>query len=133
MNVREVAGLVTYIAIGDNRHIDEGVIAFWLEAVGDLDYQECRAAVLEHRKTSAAWLQPSHVRDGVKRVRAERAAQQQHPAIETGPAAFQRSEDEAAAVKRNTDRLRAELAPVLKKWAMPMDIKALKGDEERKK
>ncbi|MEV2277746.1 hypothetical protein AB0I72_19380 [Nocardiopsis sp. NPDC049922] len=56
----------------DGRHPDKAVAAAWLEAIGDLPFEDTLEAVVEHYATSTDWLKPGHLRAIVERTRAER-------------------------------------------------------------
>lgn len=132
MNGLQLGQLLTYIALGDNRNADdEMVLRFWWDMVGDLDFEDCRAAVRNHRRTSTEYLQPAHVIAGVKDVqrqrrRAQLEADRQVAAIESGPAFNQRTPAQQAYVSEQAARARAEiaeqLAKVAKKWSLPEDV-----------
>jgi len=73
MNRTECAQLMTIIASYDNRKLDEAVVIAWQAALDDLDLEDCRTFVLSYFRTcTGEWLMPGHVRQGVKRIRADR-------------------------------------------------------------
>lgn len=72
MNLREVGALLALIATFDNRQVDEATLVAWsgvLDGTG-VTLDECRAAVVKHFRESTAYLQPAHVIQGVKGMRA---------------------------------------------------------------
>lgn len=69
MNIEQTATLLAEIQLIDNRRVDEEVIVSWHELVGDLGFAEAREAVVLHRRESATWLTPAHVRENVERIR----------------------------------------------------------------
>ena len=72
MRTAEVVQLLARIAAGDNRQVDEAAARYWQDIVGDLDYRDAVEAVRQHRMASTDYLQPAHVRQGVKRIREQR-------------------------------------------------------------
>ena len=120
MTPDETAALLAYIAVIDNRRVDQVVIGHWQELVGDLDVRDCREAVIEHRKTSTEYLQPAHVRRAAIRLAARRRAMER-PAI-TAPAAFQRTPDQQAYVEAKAAELRAQLAALGASKAVPAEV-----------
>lgn len=72
MNIRETSLIVGLVAEGDNRKVDERTIAYWHDLIGDLRFVDAQQAVREFRRESTEWLQPAHVRQRVKRIRASR-------------------------------------------------------------
>lgn len=121
MDLRETANLLRYVNLHDKRLVDELVIRDWQDLLGDLEYSDCYQAVREHRMNSTEYLLPVHIRRGAKRfAEARRRAQaDQHPAIESGPAAFQRSPEQQAEVQQNIARMRQVIAEVTGGKPMP--------------
>lgn len=73
MNHDEMVDLLSLIAARDNRNVGQTTIAVWLEDIGDLDFDDARAAVSAHfREEPGVWLMAAHVRQRVKKIRAER-------------------------------------------------------------
>lgn len=72
MNRTEAAMLLAYAAARDNRKADPAAAEAWYEDLGDLNLDDCKAAVRHHMKNSHEYLMPVHIRDYVKVIRAER-------------------------------------------------------------
>ena len=127
MNLVETTQLLKYINLHDKRQVDELVIRDWQDLLGDLDYRACFAAVREHRMTSTAYLLPAHVREGAKRFAQQRRAEAavSRPAVESGPASFQRSAAEQDDIRQNIARLRQTITQVT--GGKPMPQPDLKG------
>jgi hypothetical protein len=71
-DLTETGKLLALIRTGDNRTVDQATIAFWHDVVGDLDLGDALEAVRRHRRASADYLLPAHVRAGVRGIRGER-------------------------------------------------------------
>lgn len=69
MNIEETSKMLGLIQVIDNRRVDEATILAWVPLVNDLDYAEAVEAVTLHRRESAAYLLPAHVRANVARIR----------------------------------------------------------------
>jgi len=99
MTPKETSDLLGLIATVDNRLVDDATVYHWAEILADLSYADCRTAVVEHRRTSADYLQPIHVRrlaerldrDRRRAVREAREAEQQR-ALEAQPRTDRRAE-----------------------------------------
>lgn len=72
MNHDEMVDLLSLISARDNRTVGHATVLAWLEDIGDLAFNDCRAAVTRHFSESGEWLMPATVRRLVKAVRAER-------------------------------------------------------------
>lgn len=71
---RDDAGLLLrYIASRDGRKVDDAIAAAWFDDLGDIGYEDARAAVGEHYRTSEDKIMPAHIR---YRVRATKLQQQ---------------------------------------------------------
>lgn len=65
--------LLGFAAVYDNRTVGEPDIIAWLEAIGDLPFDDAHAAVAAHyRNEPGTRLMPAHVLHGVKAVRRAR-------------------------------------------------------------
>lgn len=66
MNESDTAQLLARVQSFDRRTIGVADVAAWHQIIGDLDLQDCVAAVVEHyRQPSPPWCMPSHVRTAV--------------------------------------------------------------------
>jgi hypothetical protein len=75
----DMARLLTIAAAIDHRDLSgvagKAAVAAWMQAIGDLEYEECVEALGMHRRSSTEYLQPAHVARLVfDVVRPERAA-----------------------------------------------------------
>jgi hypothetical protein len=83
MNTIDVARVLAKIATFDNRTVEASTVAVWGEVIGDLQVDDCLAAVAEHFAGSTDYLLPAHVRAVAERLAAERRAHQR--ALATPP------------------------------------------------
>ena len=72
MKPSQTAELLARIASFDRRTIGETDVAAWHAAIGDLDFDDCVAAVVGYYQDSREWLMPSDVRQRAKAIRKER-------------------------------------------------------------
>lgn len=72
MNLAETSALLTLIRVLDNRRVDDATLTAWQEILADVEFADTRAAVIEHFRTSTAYLLPAHARTGAKARVAER-------------------------------------------------------------
>ena len=62
MTIAQTAALVAKVALGDNRHVDELVIAYWHDTIGDLDFDDALAALKRFRRERpGVYLEPGHL------------------------------------------------------------------------
>lgn len=97
MNRQETAQVLTKIQLGDNRQVDRLVLEYWVESIGELDYEDAQAAVLMHRRERpGVWLEPGHVVAGARRAREarEREERKRRPALEPAQITLDREEFE---------------------------------------
>ncbi|HEV2344421.1 MAG TPA: hypothetical protein VGS97_10045 [Actinocrinis sp.] len=73
MTRSQVAALLGLMATFDYRKTDQTDDEAWLNVVGDLDFDDAKAAVFEHYKTSDERMKPVDVRRGVSALREQRA------------------------------------------------------------
>ena len=76
----DVIDLLTVAAGYDRRKAGRTDVDAWCLAVGDLSFDDAKAAVAGHYRDSAEWLMPAHVRTRVKAIRADRIARAEIPA-----------------------------------------------------
>ena len=74
MNPAEAQVLLSMAAAFDNRKPDPDAARAWAAALDDLRFEDCRAALIEHYKTSTDYLMPVLIRTAVRRIRAKRIA-----------------------------------------------------------
>lgn len=72
MTLEETVDLLTAAAAFDRRTVGETDAVAWHAAVGDLRFEDCRAAVIAHYTKTTDWLMPAHVRELVREIRGER-------------------------------------------------------------
>jgi hypothetical protein len=70
----EVATLLAKCAAYDRRTIGEADVAAWHDALRDVPFGDASTAVTEHYVRVSDWIGVSDVRNGVRRIRAERLA-----------------------------------------------------------
>ena len=80
MNQQEVAELLTVVAAYDRRTLGEVDVITWHGALGDLQLDECKKAVVEYYRTSTDWLMPANVRKLALTARQDAAMRQLSPA-----------------------------------------------------
>lgn len=87
MNRSETALLLAKVASVDNRRLDPPdadvtnplstpIISAWHEILAGLRLADCAEALLAHRRNSTEWLNPAHIVQGVRAIRAERLEHQ---------------------------------------------------------
>jgi len=69
VNIEELKQVVAKIQLGDNRQVDRLVLLEWQENIGDLNFEDARAAVTMHRRESSDYLQPAHIRANARRAK----------------------------------------------------------------
>jgi len=81
VNATEMGDLLGYAAAFDNRTVGDAEILAWLDAIGDLPFDDARAAVAAHYGADPnSRLMPGHVRQRVKAMRGARLAREVMPA-----------------------------------------------------
>lgn len=68
----DIVQLLALISSTDGRKLGRHTPAAWMEILGDYEYADCRAAVIEHFRTSTDWLTPAHIVRAVKAQRGKR-------------------------------------------------------------
>lgn len=86
MNSDQLKEVLTKIHIGDKRDVDLLVLRYWDELIGDLDVRDALEGVSMHRRESADYLMPAHVRANARRAKLarERAERINKPRAITG-------------------------------------------------
>ena len=72
MNAEETGKILALAASYDRRKVGEAEIIAWHAAVGDLNFEDSRAAVVAHYTDTTDWLMPAHVRSRVMTARKQR-------------------------------------------------------------
>ena len=58
----EMARVLAFIQLGDNRHVDGLVLDYWMEVVGDLPFEDAMQAVRRFRRERpGVYLEPGHL------------------------------------------------------------------------
>lgn len=73
MNLAEVAQVLAKAAAFDRRTVGEADVMAWWEAINDLDVADALVAVTRWYRDRPDWLMPSHLREAVRLVEADRA------------------------------------------------------------
>jgi len=76
----EIIDLLTCAAAYDRRTAGDADVDAWLAAIGDLDFQDARQAVIAHYTESSDWLMPVHIKRRVAAMRARRVTDTRMPA-----------------------------------------------------
>jgi len=72
VNPNEAAQLLAIAAAYDNRKPDATAAQAWAVALAEYRFEDCQKAIVEHYRTSDAWMMPVHVITAVKKVRGGR-------------------------------------------------------------
>ena len=73
MNLEETGRLVGHMALYDNRRTSDPDTLAWYQVIGDLPYDDAKAAVIGHYAESTDRIMPAHVRNRVKAMRRTRS------------------------------------------------------------
>jgi hypothetical protein len=112
----EVAVVLGLAAARDYRRVGEADVLAWHEDIGDLDFDDARAAVSRHYRESTDRLMPAHVRRIVRDIHAERRRQQPNPARAL-PSRFEDDAARSVRLARGAATCREVLAPLLRHLA----------------
>jgi hypothetical protein len=126
VNRREAFDLLTEIARGDNRGIDEDLVDFWHRCLHDVPYDDAQAAVIAHFRTSTSWLMPAHVRTAAVKARTARIDAVPQP--DPGPDLTDRPRDYARAQR---EQVKAIADKSTSYRALPRRAGAAPGPEAR--
>lgn len=72
MTLDETIDLLTVAAAYDKRTVGKADAMAWHAAVGDLNFEDSKAAVIAHYTETTDWLMPAHVRRRVREIRDRR-------------------------------------------------------------
>jgi hypothetical protein len=116
MNRSEIALLLGAVAARDRRTIGEADVLAWFEDLGDLGFEEARAAVSRHFRESTDYLMPAHIRQHVKVIRTEtrKAAE-----VRELPSRFETDDERNARIRRNVTEIRRLLADMARRHSVP--------------
>jgi hypothetical protein len=116
MTRSEIALLLGAIAGRDQRTIGEADVLAWHEDLGDLDFEQARAAVSRHFRETEARIMPAHIRRHVRVIRDEnrRAAE-----VREIPSRFEDDDDRNDRIRRNIAQIRADLAEMAARLSVP--------------
>lgn len=117
MNRSETALLLGSIAARDQRTIGETDVLAWHEDLGDLPFEDARAAVSRHFRESTDRIMPAHIRRQVRIIRDERRASAEVAALP--PGRFEDDPDRDARIRRNAEKIRELLADIVAKKSIP--------------
>lgn len=76
MDRTQTASLLAVVSAYDRRALGESDVLAWHEALSDLDFDECRASVATHYRTSTEWLMPAQVRKLARAATQDQAMRQ---------------------------------------------------------
>lgn len=88
MTLDETIDLLSVAAAFDRRTTGESDVIAWHAALGDLDFDDSRAAVIGHYRESRDWVMPADVRIRVKAMRRDRLARELIPAPAAEPGRY---------------------------------------------
>jgi hypothetical protein len=116
MNRSEIALLLGAVAARDRRTIGEADVLAWHEDLGDLGFDEARAAVSRHFRDTTEYLMPAHIRHHVKVIRAEnrKAAE-----VRELPSRFETDDERDERIRRNVAKIRKLLAGLAERHSVP--------------
>lgn len=117
MNRSETALLLGAIAARDQRTVGETDVLAWHEDLGDLPFEDARAAVSRHFRDSTDRIMPAHIRRQVRIIRDERRASSEVAALP--PGRFEDDPDRDERIRRNLDRMRELLNDLAAKRSIP--------------
>jgi len=72
MTLSEICDLLSVIGAFDRRALGDADGHSWHAAIGDLNYEDARQAVIDHYGESAEWIMPAHVRQRIRETRLRR-------------------------------------------------------------
>lgn len=82
MNREAMARVLAFVQLGDNRHVDALVLDYWMQIVGDLDFETAMNAVIRFRRERpGTYLEPGHLLELAGVVAETRALGRSHDEI----------------------------------------------------
>lgn len=97
----DVVLLLAFAGTYDYRKVGEADIEAWFLAVGDLDYEDAKSAIVRHYRDTRERLMPADVRQGVRAIRNERASKAHSEALAL-PSRFEDDADRAERARRGS-------------------------------
>lgn len=116
MTRSEIALLLGAIAGRDQRTIGDADVLAWHEDLGDLDFQDARAAVSRHFRETDARIMPAHIRRHVKVIRSER---REAAEVRELPSRFESDDERDERIRRNVTKIRELLADMAARHSVP--------------
>ncbi|MGW6913744.1 zinc finger domain-containing protein [Kitasatospora sp. NPDC054939] len=81
MNRSETATLLALAAAFDRRTVGDADVRAWQTVLADIDYEQAQAAVTHHYANTRNWVMPADIREHVRRLRDQAAADLQGPGL----------------------------------------------------
>lgn len=82
MNREAMARVLAFVQLGDNRNVDALVLDYWMQIVGDLDFETAMNAVIRFRRERpGTYLEPGHLLELAGVVAETRALGRSHDEI----------------------------------------------------
>jgi hypothetical protein len=117
MTRSEIALLLGACAARDQRTIGETDVLAWHEDIGDLDFEDARAAVSQHYRESTERIMPAHIRRLVRIIRDRRRATNVVSTLPPGKCEDDPERD--ARIARNKQKLSAIMSGIAAKRSVP--------------
>lgn len=111
MDKSDVVLLLAFAGTYDYRKTGDADIEAWYLAVGDLDFEDAKQAVVAHYRSTDVRMMPFHVRQGVKAIRAERRRQEPSEALEL-PSPFEEDMNRQVRMEAGAAQVRDVLAAI---------------------
>lgn len=107
MTKSEIAMLLGLAAARDRRTVGHADVEGWYVDLGDLTFDEARAALNQHFRDSTDWLMPVHIRRLARIARDRRRPHHEALAL---PSRFEDDETRRERVRRGVELARAAIA-----------------------
>ncbi len=101
--------LLTFASTYDYRRTGDADVESWHLAVGDLDFDDAKQAVVAHYRNTADRMMPFHLREGVKAIRDELRRLEPSEARAL-PSPFEDDEDRTERARRGSAQVHEVLA-----------------------
>jgi hypothetical protein len=105
----DVVLLLAFAGTYDYRKTGDADIEAWFLAVGDLDFEDAKQAVVTHYRESTDRMMPAHVRAGAKAIRDERHRLEPSEVREL-PSRFEDDADRTDRARRGSAQVQSVLA-----------------------